>query len=170
MLPNDLGDLYIEKCHDLKSLSNISLFHEANDLKKCEIRECEGMECMLDLSLSYYNSHQNIEEVDLEGLCNLQELVRIGVAVDSTSQAPTPATIFSSLKVLRLIGCSSMKKVLSLEQLQDLVNLEEIVVISCKEIEFIMASKEDEENHQGETRGVDITTVTLPSSWKLTLV
>ncbi|XP_022735264.1 probable disease resistance protein At1g61300 [Durio zibethinus] len=161
-LPNNLHSLNIKKCHDLTSLSNISLFHQANELKRCYISACEGMECVLDMSLSSYNSLHNIELLFLKELCNLLELVRVGVAVSSASRPRTRPAIFSSLKVFILVKCLKMKKLFTLELLQGLQNLEEIEVRDCKEIEEIIAA---------EGNGANIpTTVVLPKLRELWLI
>ena len=128
VLPNDLNYLSIEECHDLKSLSNICLVHEGNQLKTCHIRNCDGIEYVIDQSLSPCNSLQNIEKLRLQDLCNLRELARVELTFASTSHTPTPPAIFSSLKSYYLRNCSSMKKLCSLELLQGLQILEEIDV------------------------------------------
>ncbi|XWS09933.1 hypothetical protein CRYUN_Cryun39dG0032400 [Craigia yunnanensis] len=161
-LPNNLEALNIRKCHDLTSLSNISLFHKANELKRCYITKCEGMECVLDLSSSSCNSLHNIEVLFLQELCNLFELVRVRVAVLSASQSRTPPAIFSSLKVFILGQCLKIKKLFTVELLQGLQNLEEIEVRDCKEMEEIIAS---------EGRGANITTTfVLPKLRELWLI
>ncbi|KAK6230434.1 hypothetical protein QUC31_001952 [Theobroma cacao] len=73
---------------------------EATDLKICLIKECKGLECVVDLSLSPCNTLDDINKLFLESLWNLHELVRVGVALEfgSTSPPPTPPAIFSSLK------------------------------------------------------------------------
>ncbi|XWS11093.1 hypothetical protein CRYUN_Cryun38cG0054100 [Craigia yunnanensis] len=161
--PNDLESLNIKKCHDLTSLSNISLFRKENELKRCYICKCQGMECVLDLSLSSCNSLHNIELLLLQELCNLLELVRVRVAVSSASQSLTPPAIFSSIKVFILEECLKMKKLFTVELLQGLQNLEEIEVRDCKAMEEIIAS---------EGRGDNITTTTfvLPKLRELWLI
>ncbi|KAK6230439.1 hypothetical protein QUC31_001957 [Theobroma cacao] len=146
--PFDLDTICIRKCDDFKCLSNIPLFRTATALT-CSINECEGIECVVDLSLSACNALQNIEYLFLEKLCNLRELVRVGVAAEfeSTSHAPTPPATFSSLKLLQLCCCSRIKKLLPVELLQGLQNLETIDIVLCEEMEEIIAS---EENHKGE--------------------
>ncbi|KAK6230404.1 hypothetical protein QUC31_001922 [Theobroma cacao] len=149
VVPHDLQTLTIEKCDDFKCLNNIPLFRKATDLKECRIWGCKGMECVVDLSLSSCNALHNIEELYLTALPNLREVVRVGVAVEieSTSHAPTPPAIFSSLKTLRLGRCGRMKKLFPVELLKGLQNLETIQVEVCNEMEEIIAS---EENHKGE--------------------
>ncbi|XVF12288.1 hypothetical protein REPUB_Repub08aG0102800 [Reevesia pubescens] len=169
VLPNDLHALAINKCHNLISLNIISLFHEVNDLKVCYITECEGIECAIDLSLFSCNSLQNIEVLNLKGLCNLRDLV-IGVAIATASLAPAPAppAIFSSLTTFELSNCSSMKKLFSLEILYGFQNLEFLKVESCDEMERIIALEEDEENCKV-GQGANLTTFILPKLRRLVL-
>ncbi|KAK6230429.1 hypothetical protein QUC31_001947, partial [Theobroma cacao] len=153
VLPNDLHTLHFKGCNDFKCLSNILLFPEATDLKICQIEECEGIEYVVDLSLSSCNALHNMEELTLGKLRNLREVVRIGgaVEIESTSHAPTPPAFFSSLKTLYLYSCSKIKKLFPVELSEGLQNLEEITVHYCEEMEEIIASEEEkEENHKGE--------------------
>ncbi|KAK6230422.1 hypothetical protein QUC31_001940 [Theobroma cacao] len=162
VVPHGLQTLTIVKCDDFKCLNNIPLFRKATDLKECQIRECEGMECVVDLSLSSCDALDNIEELRLFLLKNLREVVRVGVAVEieSTSHAPTPPAIFSSLKKLHLWLSPKIKKLFPVEQLQGLPNLENIYVRGCEEMEEIIAS---EENHKGE--GTTFILPKLKSLW-----
>ncbi|KAK6230430.1 hypothetical protein QUC31_001948 [Theobroma cacao] len=168
VVSHDLQRLNICECDDFKCLNNIPLFRKATDLKKCQIWECEGMECVVDLSLSSCDALDNIEELHLFLLENLREVVRVGVGVgvaveiESTSHAPTPPAIFSSLKKLDLFFCSKIKKLFPVELSQGLQNLEEIHVERCEEMEEIIAS---EENHK--EKG---TTFILPKLKSLKLV
>ncbi|XVF70476.1 hypothetical protein PTKIN_Ptkin11bG0164600 [Pterospermum kingtungense] len=151
VVPNGIATLCIEECGDFKCLSRIPLFHEAS---RCEIKNCRGVEFVVDLSLSSCNTLQNIEELILRKLDNLIELVRgrieVVVAVESTSHAPTPPAIFSSLKELNLNYCLRIKKLFPVKLLQGLKNLERLVVYNCEKLEEIIASEEnEEENHNG---------------------
>ncbi|XP_022717005.1 LOW QUALITY PROTEIN: probable disease resistance protein At4g27220 [Durio zibethinus] len=163
-LPNGLSVLCIEKSDDFNCLSNIPCFHKATELKSCNIWNCEGIDCVVDLSLSSLNGLPNLELLRLLNLGNLSELVKVGsVAVEWTSHAPTPLAIFSSLKLLYMDNCSKIKKLFPVELLQGLQNLEYIEVHSCWEMEEIIAS-EEEENHKGEG-----TTFILPKLKKLAM-
>ncbi|KAG4213684.1 hypothetical protein ERO13_A01G071300v2 [Gossypium hirsutum] len=167
VLPKDTKTLTVEHCRNLKSLSNISLFCEANELKTCTISWCEEIECVVDLSLSSCNSLQNIEILRLRNLWNLNELVRVA-AVASTSHTPTPPGIFTSLKEFYLIDCSSIKKLFPVHLLQGFQHLEYIEVKHCKKLEKIIA-EEDEENQNVDRRG-SITTFAFPKLKTLHLI
>ncbi|KAK6230424.1 hypothetical protein QUC31_001942 [Theobroma cacao] len=164
VVPHDLQTLTIEKCDDFKCLNNIPLFRKATDLKECQITQCEGMEFVVDLSSSSSDALHNIEELYLKGLRNLREVVRVGVGVaveiESTSHAPTPPAIFSSLKEFHMSFCSRVKKLFPVELLEGLQNLEEIFIECCEEMEEIIAS---EENHKGE--GTTFILPKLKSLW-----
>ncbi|TYG82349.1 hypothetical protein ES288_D01G080800v1 [Gossypium darwinii] len=167
LLPKDIKTLTVEHCRNLKSLSNFSVFHEANELKTCTISWCEEIECVVDLSLSSCNSLQNIEILRLRSLLNLHELVRVE-AVASTSHTPTPPGIFTSLQEFYLIGCSSIKKLFPVHLLLGFQHLEYIEVKHCKKLEKIIA-EEDEENQNVDRRG-SITTIVFPKLKTLHLI
>ncbi|KAE8703209.1 S-locus lectin protein kinase family protein [Hibiscus syriacus] len=143
-LPKDIRTLTVESCRNIRSLSNFSLFCEANEVKICTIRWCEDVECVVDLSLSSCNSLQNVEVLHLRSLRNLCELLRGVTAVASTSHTPAPPAIFSSLKKFYLVGCPSIKKLFAVHQLQGFQNLEHVEVKYCKRLEKIIAEEEGE--------------------------
>ncbi|XP_021288909.1 probable disease resistance protein At1g61300 isoform X2 [Herrania umbratica] len=167
VVPHDLRSLTIAKIDDFKCLNNMPLFRKATDLKKCQIRDCGRMKCVVDLSLSSCDILHDIEVLYLCRLRNLREVVRVGVRVavenECTSHAPTPPAIFSSLRTLDLSCCSKIKKLFPVELLQGLQNLEEIKVFECEEMEEIIVASE--ENHKGEG-----TTFILPKLKKLLLI
>ncbi|XP_017980443.1 PREDICTED: probable disease resistance protein At4g27220 [Theobroma cacao] len=170
VLPNCVRTLTVEACHDLKSLSNISLCRKANELKTCTISWCKGIKCMVDLSLSSCNSLQNIEVLRLRCLSNLQELVKGRVAAVSTSHTPAPPAIFSSLRKFHLFRCSSIKNLFSVQLSRGLQNLEYIEVNRCEKMEKIIASEAEEENHKEEERGPKVTTYVFPKLQTLHLI
>ncbi|GKV16391.1 hypothetical protein SLEP1_g27042 [Rubroshorea leprosula] len=97
---------------------------------------CEEIERVVELDSSSSSLCCSIldklELLELWGLPRLCELVRVeGVA--------TPLHVFSNLKTLKIEACTGMRKLLPLELLQALQNLEEIRVVSCKQMEEIIA-------------------------------
>ncbi|XP_017629289.1 disease resistance protein UNI-like [Gossypium arboreum] len=155
MLPTDLDYFHVEKCDDLKCLSDgTSLFHEVT---LCHIWECQGIECVINLSSSPSYSFKNIERLVLGKLCNLIELVRVGPTVES----PSPV-IFSRLTMISLEKCSRMKKLFSVEMLQGLQNLEDLRVEGCHEMEKII-------DDNGTRKGSDTTSLVLPKLRELSL-
>ncbi|KAL4353262.1 hypothetical protein GQ457_06G022640 [Hibiscus cannabinus] len=155
MLPINLDCFYIEKCDGLECLNDDnSFFHEA---KSCFIWECQGIECVIDLSSSPCNPFKNIEKLVLGELCNLLELVRVGPTVKS----PCPV-VFSCLKEVILWKCSRMKQLFSVEILQGLENLEELSIRDCLEMESIV-------DNGGTRRHSNITSPVLPKLRELSL-
>ncbi|XVF18429.1 hypothetical protein REPUB_Repub11eG0020800 [Reevesia pubescens] len=145
VLPTDLRFLRIIECHNVKSLSDISLFfQQTNELRFCSIHDCRGIESVLDLSSSSSpcSPFQNLEHLWLERLDNLQMLVKVGEAsvVPISSSLPLPG-IFSHLKSLKIKGCSNMKQLFPFELVHDLQNLEKLKVDNCGKMEEIVNDK-----------------------------
>ncbi|GLU05975.1 hypothetical protein SLE2022_230470 [Rubroshorea leprosula] len=141
VLPNKLEDLWIIRLKNMgSSLSKIALLEKANELRMCNIRFCEEIECVLELDSSSSSSSllrcsvfDKLEELWLRGLPRLCELVRV-------EGEATPPHLFSNLKKLSVVECSGIRKLLPLELLQTLQNLEAITVIFCEQMEEIIAS------------------------------
>ncbi|XWS10197.1 hypothetical protein CRYUN_Cryun39dG0054700 [Craigia yunnanensis] len=151
VLPTDLSCLRIFECHNMKSLSNISLFfQQTNELRSCSIHDCREIESVLDLSSSSSPSTtlQNLELLWLERLDNLSMLVKVEASVVSISNSLPLPGIFSHLKSLWIEECSKMKQLFPFELVHDLQNLKELRVVNCGQMEEIIASIK-EENHKG---------------------
>ena len=165
VLPTDLRCLRILGCHNMKSLSNISLFfQQTNELRLCSIHDCREIESVLDLSSSSSPSTtlQNLELLWLERLDNLHMLVKVGEASDVSisNSLPLPG-IFSHLKSFWIEKCSNMKQLFPFELVHDLQNLKKLVVVNCGQMEEIIPSIKEEENHKGKGT-YSPTTFTLP--------
>ncbi|GLT47445.1 hypothetical protein SLA2020_211430 [Shorea laevis] len=139
VLPNKLEDLWIIDRKNMgSSLSKIALLEKANELRTCKIDDCEEIECVVELDSSSFSSSlccpvfDKLEKLWLRGLPRLCELVRVEGEV-------TPSHVFSNLKELHVGGCE-IRKLLPLELLQALQNLEAIVVYGCYQMEEIIAS------------------------------
>ncbi|GLU15390.1 hypothetical protein SLE2022_318850 [Rubroshorea leprosula] len=133
VLPNNLEDLWIIKVKNMRSILNrIALLEKANELRMCRIWHSEEIECVVELDSSFSSSMccpvlDKLELLQLWHLPRLCELVRAeGVA--------TPSHVFSNLKRLYMEDCLGMRKLLPLELLQALQNLEEIRVSHCEQI------------------------------------
>ncbi|EOY13576.1 LRR and NB-ARC domains-containing disease resistance protein, putative [Theobroma cacao] len=169
LLPNDLRCMKICECHNMKSLSDISFFQRnETELRECEVMDCKGIACVLDLLSSPLpcSPLQNLEKLLLSGLDKLFTLVKAQeVATASTLYAPTSPGIFSRLKSFHIHKCSKIKKLFSIDLLRDLQNLERIEVKSCGLLEEIIASEEEEK------RSTDHATMTfcLPKLRELAL-
>ncbi|GKV44463.1 hypothetical protein SLEP1_g51647 [Rubroshorea leprosula] len=141
VLPNNLEDLRIVGSKDMRgSLNKIVLFEKANELRWCSIWESEEIECVVELDSSSSSSPccpilNKLEVLNVLELPKLRVLVRVGGVA-------TPPPVFSNLKVLFINLCRKMRKLLPLELLQALQNLEEIGVWNCTEMEEIIASSD----------------------------
>ncbi|GLU15370.1 hypothetical protein SLE2022_318680 [Rubroshorea leprosula] len=138
VLLDNLEDLRIIRGKNMRSILNkTALLEKANELRTCRIWHSEEIECVVELdsssSLMCCPVLDELELLDLWKLPRLCELVRAeGVA--------TPLHIFSNLKRLYIEECSGMRKLLPLELLQALQNLEKITVWGCDQMEEIIAS------------------------------
>ncbi|GLT96083.1 hypothetical protein SLE2022_137310 [Rubroshorea leprosula] len=143
MLFPSIQILGIEACHDIRSLNDFSKINDATDLRKCWIRDCDGMECIFP---SWINNSvvQTVEYLKLVNLHKLDGLLEANIIAKSS---PPPGT-FSSLKVVRIFSCKKLKKLFpSWKLVEYLQSLESIDVNNCEEMEEIIASdlKEGEE-------------------------
>ncbi|GLT38168.1 hypothetical protein SLA2020_124330 [Shorea laevis] len=138
VLPNNLQVLMVRMCRNMRSsLNKVALLEKATELRYCHIKDCEDMECVVDLNSSSYPVLDKLEQLVLWGLPKLSVLVRVeGVA--------TPPHIFSNLKMLSIWLCSGMRKLLPLELVQAFQNLEEIDVGRCEQMEEIIASSDSD--------------------------
>ncbi|GKV15056.1 hypothetical protein SLEP1_g25858 [Rubroshorea leprosula] len=134
VLPDNLQRLKIVSCRNMRSsLNKAALLEKATELRSCDIRDCEDMECVVDLDSSSCLVLDKLEELYLGRLPKLSVLVRVeGVA--------TPPHVFSNLKKLWIWDCSGMRKLLPLELRQAFQNLEEIYVYMCEQMEESICS------------------------------
>lgn len=135
--PSDIESLDIIRWNNLISLSDIQSFWDAKDLRKCEIRSCNGLKSMFS-SACFSEDHQillrAVEELWFEDLPNFRVLFD-GVI--------PPHNIFSSnLKKLYFIRCSSIKNIFPTKLLRNFPNLEELAVSECKNLEEIIVEVE----------------------------
>ncbi|KAG5255034.1 disease resistance protein [Salix suchowensis] len=141
-LPEDVSALTIGKCHDARSLCDVSPFKHATSLKSFVMRECDTIECLVSISESSTDIFENLE------ILSLNTLVNFCVFIAREGAAPPPWQsngTFSRLKRLRIGACPNMKNLLSLDLLPNLTNLEVIEVDRCNKMEAIMEAIEDEE-------------------------
>lgn len=151
-LPSDVRSLRIFGCHNIRSLSDMPFFQQTNELQFCSIHDCRGIESVLDLSSPSQSCtpFENLELLRLENLDNLHELVKVAEAsVVSTLSPQSSPAIFSNLKSFHIEGCSNMKQLFPFDLVHDLQNLENLIVRCCGQIEEIIGSEEEEENHKG---------------------
>ncbi|GLU15402.1 hypothetical protein SLE2022_318970 [Rubroshorea leprosula] len=163
LLPDDLEVLWIVDCKIIRSSLNKTVLslEKATELRECNIFNCEGgIECLVELDSSSSSLGcpllDKLELLSLWYLPTLHELVKLeGIA--------TPPHLFSNLKDLTICYCSEMRKLLPLELLQALQNLEKIHVQGCKQMEEIIASS-------GSDVSSDKFTFTFPKLRQLNLI
>ncbi|GLT56444.1 hypothetical protein SLA2020_294830 [Shorea laevis] len=138
VLPDNVQYLWIGECKNMRSsLNKTALLEKATQLSYCRIECCEDMDCVIELDSSSCSVLDNIEELCLRQLPNLSVLVRVeGVA--------TPPHVFSNLQILVISECSRIRKLLPLELMQALRNLEKIEVSDCEQMEEIIASSDSD--------------------------
>ncbi|KAH1120694.1 hypothetical protein J1N35_003854 [Gossypium stocksii] len=145
VLPTDLRLLRIFECHNVRSLSDISIFfQQTNQLRSCLVEDCKGIESVLDLSLSnsLCSPLENLEDLRLERLDNLHVLIKLEASVSISRSLPLPA-IFSHLKSFVIKECLNMKQLFRFKLAHDLQNLEKLVVFDCVQMEEIISSEEE---------------------------
>ncbi|KAG5224074.1 disease resistance protein [Salix suchowensis] len=112
---NGIQGLYCE-CIDARSLCDVLSLESATELEIIHIEACDSMESLV--SSSWFCS--------------------------ATLPLPSHNGMFSRLKRFCCIGCDSMEKLLPLELLSYLVNLEEICVAFCERMEEIIGTTDEE--------------------------
>ncbi|GLT96081.1 hypothetical protein SLE2022_137300 [Rubroshorea leprosula] len=149
--------LFIDACHNIRSLNDFSEIKDVTDLRRCVIRGCDGMEWILS---SWINSGvvRTLRYLELWGLHKLDGLFEADVIAKSSR----PRGIFSSLKEVSIGECKKIKKLFpSWKLVECLKNLKDLYVEDCEEMEEIIASDPEEE-------GGDI--IKLPKLKNLTLI
>ncbi|KAG5235528.1 disease resistance protein [Salix suchowensis] len=135
-LPEDISALSIGRCHDARSLCDVSPFKHAPSLKSFVMWECDRIECLVSMSKSSPDIFERLESLYLKTLKSFCALVtREGSAAPPLQSNST----FVHLKSLTIGGCPSMKNLFSLDLLPNLKNLEVIEVHDCHKMEEIIA-------------------------------
>ncbi|KAL3849071.1 hypothetical protein ACJIZ3_010953 [Penstemon smallii] len=163
---HDIQHLEYNYCRGLSLLDELTRLNNSRSLKTLRINWCHEVECLVRLStrneqqlMMARDKLKYIEEIylnDLQDFTCVVANLEIEEDVVAVAPLPHPLGIFSSLKILSILGCDKMKK-LGLP-LPDLQNLESILVAFCGGIEEII--------HQGGRGGV----VCLPKLKRIDLV
>uniref|UniRef100_A0A6N2KGW3 Disease resistance protein At4g27190-like leucine-rich repeats domain-containing protein n=1 Tax=Salix viminalis TaxID=40686 RepID=A0A6N2KGW3_SALVM len=106
------------------------------DIQQLSIDECHDATSLCDV-FSLINYATELEDIDIRH-CNSMESL---VSSSWFCSAPSPNGTFSCLKKLYCYGCESMEKSFPLVLLQNLVNLEEISVAHCRNMEEIIGAE-----------------------------
>ncbi|GLU15337.1 hypothetical protein SLE2022_318350 [Rubroshorea leprosula] len=161
VLPNNLEYLWIIEGKNMRSsLNKTILLEKANELRSCHIRDNKEIECLVKLDSSSCSLCCPI--LDKLELLELSTLPRLCVLV-KVEGAATPPQVFSNLKELDIWECSRMRKLLPLELLHALQNLEVIIVLNCTQMEEIITSLDLD------TSSLDKFTFTFPKLRELSL-
>ncbi|GKV46488.1 hypothetical protein SLEP1_g53470 [Rubroshorea leprosula] len=92
-------------------------------------------------TIGIWGKHQNLEYLDLYGLCNLNMVFgEVGAIAES---APLLAGTFSSLQNISVWECHKIKMLFSVKWLGYLQKLQIIVVFYCKQLEEIIGSESE---------------------------
>ncbi|KAJ0102317.1 hypothetical protein Patl1_04572 [Pistacia atlantica] len=150
-IPTDIQTLFIDRCDDLRSVSDISSLKDATDWRECWIYQCKQMEyyCLS----SHTTALQTLQGLYLWHLDNL--IAILGEEIDRAKSAlPTPITpgIFSCLKKVSIDCCPKLKRLFPTKLLRNLQNLEDIDVSSCSGLVEIIAASSDEEEEDKEAK------------------
>ncbi|TYI96116.1 hypothetical protein E1A91_D01G047800v1 [Gossypium mustelinum] len=142
VLPTDLMLLRIFKCHNVRSLSDISIFfQQTNQLRSCSVEDCKGIESVLDLSLSnsLCSPLENLEDLRLERLDNLHVLIKLEASVSISRSLPeenqeinTPMEFsLPNLRKLELKNLPELKSICSSNRTMVCNSLRNIEVSKC---------------------------------------
>ncbi|KAF3453616.1 hypothetical protein FNV43_RR04057 [Rhamnella rubrinervis] len=145
VLPTDVQYLYIQECHDVGSLCDISSLNTATDLKTLVINDCEGIHYVVSSLSSSCIPLRCIQSLRLAFLPNLRILIG-GRGV--TESATVPPGSFSSLKELRIYNCPKLKKLFLPQLLKHFQNLEELHIEDCVQMVEIIAAPPDEDEEE----------------------
>ncbi|GLT96076.1 hypothetical protein SLE2022_137250 [Rubroshorea leprosula] len=141
MLFPSVQELWIDTCHDMRSLNDISVIKDATELGRCTIQNCDGMEFVLS---SWINNPvvQTLQFLQLYKLHKLDGLFEANVMATSSP----PPRAFSSLREVEIEECKKIKKLFpSWKLVECLQSLKDIWVKDCEEMEELIGSDPKEE-------------------------
>ncbi|XP_031266682.1 probable disease resistance protein At4g27220 [Pistacia vera] len=163
-IPTDIKKLVIQRCDDLRRVSDISSLKDATDWRTCWIHSCKQIECFYYLS-SYRTALQTLQYLALHKLDNLISI--LGEEIDGARSAlPTPITpgIFFCLKKVSIEGCPKLKRLFPPKLLRNLQNLEDIHVTQCLGlVEIVIASSDEEEGKEASKNSIKLSLPNLRS-------
>ncbi|GKV50428.1 hypothetical protein SLEP1_g57131 [Rubroshorea leprosula] len=129
-VPPSVQELVLNGCNYLRSLNDISSTKDAEGLKCCRIRDCNGVKCVLSSSINLLA--QKLEALDLFSLENLEALFE----AEAITKSPLPLDTFSSLKTISVWQCHKIKTLFPFWM--NLQSLEEIEIGYCNQMEEII--------------------------------
>ena len=153
--------LYLAQIKDLKSILYELDQEGFQCLKILRVFASEHVEYVIDAA-----SHQNpcaafpiLESLELSDLCSLKEICHSQFPKRSFSD--TQLACFRKLRSLFLSRCSCLKNVFSLSIARGLVQLQQLVINSCSDMEEIFSKEGEDENALDEIRFPQLTSVEL---------
>lgn len=147
VLPSSIQVLKIVRCHDIKSLTEISSLKNAKELRTCYVKFCIGIESIFHLKASVQADYSptSLVRLTLYDLPNLK-VVFSGVA---------PYGAYFNLKQLTIYRCSNLWCLFPSKSLSKLTNLQCLSVIDCDRLESIVVDELDSRNaeeHRSSTK------------------
>ncbi|XP_071904819.1 probable disease resistance protein At4g27220 isoform X2 [Coffea arabica] len=155
-LPDDMKSLIIEDCEGMgiRCLSDVfKNFINLSHLSRLYIKDSVGIEFLRQLSsafphhqleVSSFSSLRDLKELRLHRLPNL-----VGLFYGESEPYVLLPSTFSSLSQLRIYGCHNMKQIFTVQLLQSLQNLKELILEDCEGLKEIAADG----NRAGQGRG-----------------
>ncbi|KAH7544711.1 hypothetical protein FEM48_Zijuj01G0015300 [Ziziphus jujuba var. spinosa] len=141
-LPKDVMSLYIQQCHDVTSLCDVSSLKKTTKLRNCLIEGSNGMKRLICSSSCRLKLLRTLESIYLTDLMNLE------VLIGTDGDAPLvirKGTYFSCLKEFSIFGCPKVKSLFMPALLLNLQNLEKLQVHNCEEMVEIIADTSEED-------------------------
>lgn len=180
LLPSDMKNLILQDCvgMGIRCLSDVFInCMSLNDLSSLTIRGLDGIEFLLQFASPA--PRDQLEGSSFLPLRNLQELILgdlqnlVGLFFGESEAYLLPPGTFSSLRCLSVYKCHNMKKLFTVQLLQNLGDLRILYVHDCEGLEEIAADDNGVEQGGGEgiqwTSSEATATVILPKLCALRL-
>nr|XP_016460305.1 PREDICTED: probable disease resistance protein At1g12290 [Nicotiana tabacum] len=143
LLPQDIEHLKIESCNNFSGClsEHLPRLYDSKDLKYFKVRWCNKLEYLMRIEVSEESViFHSLEHLDL---LELHSFVGIFDDWKTSLRASISVSIFSCLRMIRIERCHSIKKLFPIGLCSNMQNLERIYVLSCSQIEEIIADEND---------------------------
>ncbi|KAJ8618079.1 hypothetical protein MRB53_014265 [Persea americana] len=152
----NLEEIYVDDCQVMEEMVVDTGLHKEEptqgdtlaNLKRIRISNCPKLKYVL--SVGWFQTLQNLEEIDVFNCQAMEEMV---VDTGLHKEEPTQGDTLANLKRIRISHCPKLKYVLSVGWFQTLQNLEVIDVEGCQAMEQMVVDTglHKEEPTQGDT-------------------